>query len=130
MLKQTTRGWRPSEAGQGAPQRAASPTARKSAYERLLRNAISGRWLIELRGADVAGWRRFAPHAMFRSAAGHINVSVIDPAISTSGDGTGAAEVLEIGRIVGLRLVDEQFDPSPLFDRASALYEGGVICSV
>jgi hypothetical protein len=102
----------------------------QTTYERLVRNAIAGRWLVEVREAGSASWRQVAPHAMFRTALGAIGISCFEPA------GTGAAslgdreEVLEIGQIAGLRLIDEQFEPNPQVDRSSAVYEAGVICSV
>ena len=125
-----TRSWWPNKSATATNERPASPAARKSADERLLCNAISGHWLVELRHPDLTGWRRFAPHAVFRSASGHVNVSVVDPEADRTAEGGDRPEILEVGRLAGLRLVAEQFDPDPLFDRASALHEGGVICSV
>jgi hypothetical protein len=67
---------------------------------------------------------------VFRSTSGGINVSGIHPGNEGEEPALDHAEILEIGRIIGLRLVEEQFEPDPQFDRASVLHEGGVICSV
>ena len=105
-------------------------TSRKTTYERLVRNAIAGRWLVEVREAGSASWRQVAPHRNAPHGAWSRPHQLLEPA------GTGAAslgdreEVLEIGQIAGLRLIDEQFEPDPQLDRRSAVYEAGVICSV
>lgn len=101
------------------------PAARNTRHERTLANAIGGLWVVELRADGLPAPRRFAPHALFRTANGGVCVSGrwLD-------QGSDAPEVLVVGRITSLAITSESFEPDPGFRRADPRFEGGVICSV
>lgn len=99
------------------------PATRKAEYERNLRNAIAGTWLVEMRYGEDETWRRFAPYAIFRTPQGKVNLA------ARPEDG-GALVIFEIGRITGLKLPGEPFEPEAGFDRAGLSREGVVLCSV
>lgn len=103
---------------------------RSVAYERCLRDAIGGRVLVSLLYDGDAAKRLYAPHALFRTMSGGMQMSgtrLSRPDQPTLGL---AAEILSIAKIVALRVTNDAFLPDPRFDPASSVFQNGMICSV
>ncbi len=75
--------------------------------------------------------RLFAPHIVYRSTTGRINVGgtqVVNPN-QPAGDAF-EPRMFEVGLIRTLRLTDTSFRPDPRFGPAEPRFREGVICSV
>lgn len=127
-----TTGFRPSTRFAAATpvSRRDGPAARNTRHERTLANAIGGLWLVELRCEGEKTSSLFAPHALFRTAAGGVSVSGTRLADPEQPIDASEPEILVVGRIATLRITADAFTPDPRFERSSPMFEGGVICSV
>ena len=106
------------------------PAPRNEHFEELLCRAVAARALVELRYDDDPAPRLFAPHAVYRSTTGRMNVGgtqVDNPAASLD---RFEPRVFEIGLIRTLRLTDTNFRPDARFSPEEPRFQEGVVCSV
>jgi hypothetical protein len=106
------------------------PAARYRRFEALLCRAVAERVLVELRYTGDVQPRLFAPHVVYRSTTGRINVAgtqLINPGQPPD---IYEPRIFEIGLIRTLRLTDTQFRPDAPVDPEDPRYKNGIICAV
>jgi hypothetical protein len=106
------------------------PAERHARFEELLCRAIAERVLVELRYDAEVPARLFAPHAVYRSTTGRINVGGTQLLNPGQPEDSYEPRVFEIGLIRTLRLTDTSFRPDARVDPEDPRYRNGVICAV
>ena len=106
------------------------PAERQLRFEELLCRAIADRVLVELRYDNEVLPRLFAPHVVYRSTTGKINVSGTQLLNPDQPENSYEPRIFEIGLIRTLRLTDTSFRPDARVDPEDPRYRNGVICAV
>ena len=106
------------------------PAERHARFEELLCRAIAERVLVELRYDNEVPARLFAPHVVYRSTTGKINVSGTQLLNPGQPEDSYEPRIFEIGLIRTLRLTDTNFRPDARVDPEDPRYRNGVICAV
>ena len=91
------------------------PAARNPHFEDLLCRAIAGRFLVELRYDAEIEPRLFAPHLVYRSTTGRINVGGTQIHNPGQPEDSYEPRLFEVGLIRTLRLTDTSFRPDCRF---------------
>jgi hypothetical protein len=113
--------------GAGAARR---PAPRNPRCEEQLCDAVARRLLVEVRYDAEVMPRLFAPHLVYLSPTGRINVGGTQVHNPGQPDDAFEPRLFEIGLIRTLRLTDTSFRPDPGFRPDEPRFKGRVICSV
>jgi hypothetical protein len=129
VVELATEGGRPVRARR-EPRPEELPAERHARFEDLLCRAIAERVLVELRYDAEVPARLFAPHVVYRSTTGRINVSGTQLLNPGQPEDSYEPRIFEIGLIRTLRLTDTNFRPDARVDPEDPRYRNGVICAV
>lgn len=116
--------------GRAQPKPGDQPAPRNLHFEHLLCQAVAGRLLVELRYDNDLQPRLFAPHIVYHSTTGRINVGGTQVENPQQPLDSFEPRIFEIGLIRTLRLTDTNFRPDRRFDPQDPLFRHGIICSV
>lgn len=105
------------------------PAARYRRFEQLLCQAVRDRVLVELRYDNEVLPRLFAPHVVYRSTTGRINVAGTQLLNPGQPEDIYEPRIFEVGLIRTVRLTDTRFRPDARVDPNDPRYRNGVICS-
>jgi hypothetical protein len=106
------------------------PAERQLRFEELLCRAVADRVLVELRYDNEVLPRLFAPHVVYRSTTGRINIAGLQLLNPGQPEDSYEPRIFEIGLIRTLRLTDTSFRPEGRVDPEDPRYRNGIICSV
>jgi hypothetical protein len=106
------------------------PAARNLHFEELLCRAVAARLLVELRYDAEVEPRLFAPHLVYRSTTGRINVGGTQIHNPGQPEDSYEPRLFEVGLIRTLRLTDTSFRPDNRFRRDEPQFHEGVICAL
>jgi hypothetical protein len=106
------------------------PAERQLRFEELLCRAIADRVLVELRYDNEVLPRLFAPHVVYRSTTGKINIAGLQLINPGQPQDVYEPRIFEIGLVRTLRLTDTTFRPEGWADPEDPRYRNGIICSV
>jgi len=106
------------------------PAARNPHFEDLLCRALAARLLVELRYDAEIEPRLFAPHLVYRSTTGRINVGGTQIHNPGQPENSYEPRLFEVGLIRTLRLTDTNFRPDQRFRRDEPQFHEGVICAL
>ena len=118
------------EAERRKPKPADRPAPRNPPFESMLCRAVAERLLVELRYDAELAPRLFAPHIVYRSTTGRINVGGTQIANPSQPEDVFEPRIFEIGLIRTLRLTDTSFRPDARFNPEQPRFQEQVICSV
>lgn len=104
---------------------------RNPQFEELLCRAIGEHVLVELRYDREPRPRLFAPHAVYESTLGRLNVAGVqyDNPQQPGGD-RNEHRIFQVGLIRTLRITDTYFRPDVRVDPDDPRYRNGIVCSV
>lgn len=104
---------------------------RNPQFEELLCRAIGEHVLVELRYDREQYPRLFAPHAVYESTLGRLNVAGVqyDNPQQPGGD-RNEHRIFQVGLIRTLRITDTYFRPDVRVDPDDPRYRNGIVCSV
>ena len=113
------------------PGRQEEAAPRNPHFEELLCRAVRDRLLVELRYDREPRPRLFAPHAVYESTLGRLNVAGVqyDNPQQPGGD-RNEHRIFQIGLIRTLRITDTYFRPDVRVDPDDPRYRNGIVCSV
>ena len=99
-------------------------------FEGLLCRAVDQRLLVELRYDDDPAPRLFAPHVVYESTLGRLNVAGTQYENPAQPLDRNEPRIFQIGLIRTLRLTDTYFRPDWRTDPGDPRYRNGILCAV
>jgi hypothetical protein len=106
------------------------PARRNPQFEGMLCRAVAERLLVELRYDSEVVPRLFAPHLVYESTTGRVNVAGTQVENPNQPDDAFEPRIFEVGLIRTLRLTDTSFRPDARFSPEEPRFHQRVICSV
>ncbi|MFQ5509877.1 MAG: WYL domain-containing protein [Leptospirillia bacterium] len=96
----------------------------------ILSAAIGERRVVEIHYGRETSPRKVAPHALFRTASGHLLLSGVEMADPALGWDAYRPKNYDLRQLTAAAVTDHRFTPDPAFDPADRRFRHGIVRTV